>query len=101
MKIRVFFGQPVEENGKKEEPVALEVVSGDDIDSTWFKKEVARWKTGSDYSGFAVVDIEVDENRIREICGVPVVKGKIVDRKEESEKALDKALDECSDSYGQ
>ncbi len=78
MKIRVLFGQPVEENGEKEEPVVLEAASGDDANSKWFQKEVDRWKPDSGYSGFALVDIEVDEAKIKELCAVSVVPGTVV-----------------------
>jgi hypothetical protein len=78
MKIRVLFGQPVEENGEKEAPVVLEAASGDDADSNWFQKEMFRWESCHDYTGFAVVDIEVDEAKIKELCSVQTVPGAVV-----------------------
>jgi hypothetical protein len=81
MILRVLFGQPVADgNGKKDPPVALESVSGDEIESSWFKKEVARWVPDADYSGFALVDIEVDEAKIRELCTIQTVPSVLMER---------------------
>lgn len=74
MKIRVLFGQPKDGKG---DPVVLEAVSGDEMNSPWFRKVVSKWTPDSDYLGFAVVDIEVDAEKIRGLCAVPTMKGEI------------------------
>jgi len=74
IKIRVFFGQPKDEK----DPVLLEAASGEDINSKWFQKDMERWrKDRLDYTSFALIDIEVDADKIRDLLKVPVVEGKV------------------------